>query len=188
MRQPSTEDETDAAIRAVWASCCGAVRYGGSDPQILVRFAELDLSNQCDGELPSDHTRIVRNCARFEYGAPNGFLARRRALRQIIHQIAEALEAYPGHECFAFRRWSREASFRVRWGKFGKERGHTVRFKVVYQSASSWLLRISDNDVALTAFAIHVDKALQQKAGFRSIRWFDDSQASCDERGQRHPY
>jgi hypothetical protein len=28
-RQPTTEDETSAAIRGVWASCCGAVRYAG---------------------------------------------------------------------------------------------------------------------------------------------------------------
>lgn len=40
-RQPSTPQETEQAIQAVWVSCCGAVRYEGNDPNILQRFAEL---------------------------------------------------------------------------------------------------------------------------------------------------
>jgi hypothetical protein len=40
-KQPSTPEETEQAIQAVWVSCCGAVQYEGDDPKILQRFAEL---------------------------------------------------------------------------------------------------------------------------------------------------
>lgn len=37
-RQPTTPEETDAAIRASQVSCCGAVVYRGTDPAILRRI------------------------------------------------------------------------------------------------------------------------------------------------------
>jgi len=41
LRQPTTPEETERAIQAVGVSCCGAVRYAGSDPKILQRLAEV---------------------------------------------------------------------------------------------------------------------------------------------------
>jgi hypothetical protein len=41
-KQPSTPEEVERAIRAVWISCCGAVQYDGDDPAILQRLAELE--------------------------------------------------------------------------------------------------------------------------------------------------
>jgi hypothetical protein len=60
-RQPQTADETERAIRAVFVGCCGSVRYGGRDPEILARFAALrasvggywdDLCDQPDEQSP----------------------------------------------------------------------------------------------------------------------------------------
>jgi len=137
-RQPITEDETNAAIRGVRATCCGAVRYGGDDPQILIRFAELGVSSQCDRQPPAGHSRIVRNWVRFEYAAPDGVLSKRESLRRITAEIAESMGKLPGSECFAFRCWLNEASFRLRWGKTGTENGYTVRFTVVHELAEQW--------------------------------------------------
>ena len=64
-RQPTTEDETSAAIRGVWASCCGAVRYGGDDPHVLIRLAELGKSSQCDRQPPAGHSQMTRNLGPF---------------------------------------------------------------------------------------------------------------------------
>lgn len=47
-RQPSSEAEIDAAIRAISHSCCGALRYGGRDPAIISRIKALGLATQCD--------------------------------------------------------------------------------------------------------------------------------------------
>jgi hypothetical protein len=95
----------------------------------------------------------------------------------------------PGSDCFQFRCWLDTASFRLRWGKFGSESGSTVRFSVVHESADQWLLRISENEVAHTSFAIQLDKALQAKVEFRRIQWFDTNDWPVGEGpGKQHPY
>jgi hypothetical protein len=40
-KQPSTPEELERAVRAVWASCCSAVQYSGDDPRVHQRIAEL---------------------------------------------------------------------------------------------------------------------------------------------------
>lgn len=87
------------------------------------------MSTQCDAELPDDRAQVIRNCARFEYVAPNGNLSRRKSLRQIIDHIAGAVGKYPDSERFALRCWWKEASFSLRWGKIVKESGYVVRFE-----------------------------------------------------------
>jgi hypothetical protein len=47
-RQPSSPEEVEQAIRAVWVSCCGAVRYGGDDAKILLRLQALRCEESCD--------------------------------------------------------------------------------------------------------------------------------------------
>jgi hypothetical protein len=46
--QPTTPDEWQRAVMAVAVGCCGAVRYGGTDPAILRRLAELSAADMCD--------------------------------------------------------------------------------------------------------------------------------------------
>src|SRR5258708_199660 len=46
-RQPATVEETNEAILGTWASCCGALRYGGKNREVLIRLAELGLAGQC---------------------------------------------------------------------------------------------------------------------------------------------
>ena len=41
-RQPVTSEEHRQATRAIWVSCCDAVRYKGNDPQILREVARLE--------------------------------------------------------------------------------------------------------------------------------------------------
>src|SRR4051794_11718743 len=41
-KQPSTPDELERAVRAVWVSCCEAVVYDGDDPSVIERITELE--------------------------------------------------------------------------------------------------------------------------------------------------
>ena len=189
MRQPLTDNETNAAIRGVWASCCGAVRYGGEDPKILIRLAELGMSSQCDHEPPIECATVLRNCTRFEYLAPKGPFSRRRILRQVADLIAGSVGKYPGSERFSFRCGWKVVSFRIRWGNIGRDSGYSVQFTVKYQSNDRWLVRISGNEIAHTSFAIQLDKALQKISAFRSIRWFEDQEwPDVAGAGVPHPY
>lgn len=48
-RQPTTAEELEQAILSVVVSCCGAVRYAGSDPEVLRRISEWsECRDQCD--------------------------------------------------------------------------------------------------------------------------------------------
>ena len=43
VRQPANPEEEYSAIRAVWVSCCGAVRYEGTDPAVVNRLERLGV-------------------------------------------------------------------------------------------------------------------------------------------------
>jgi len=48
-RQPQTRREVDRAIMAVAVGCCGAVRYGGHDRQIVEKLTSLrPMEDLCD--------------------------------------------------------------------------------------------------------------------------------------------
>jgi hypothetical protein len=42
-KQPETPEELERAIEAMHLCCCGAYRYGGSDPAIIRRLIELNV-------------------------------------------------------------------------------------------------------------------------------------------------
>jgi hypothetical protein len=66
-KQPKTEKEIDQAINAIWVSCVGALRYGGTDQQIIKRLYEIGLGDKCD-EKPNKHWRIlIRNIMKFQF-------------------------------------------------------------------------------------------------------------------------
>lgn len=47
-RQPRTPDELEQAVMAVAVGCCGAVRYGGTDPAVRLRLTQLGFAEVCD--------------------------------------------------------------------------------------------------------------------------------------------
>lgn len=52
VRQPQTEQEIEYAITAVAVSCVGAVRYGGTDLEIIKKLHALGSENECDHFIP----------------------------------------------------------------------------------------------------------------------------------------
>jgi hypothetical protein len=44
-KQPSTAEEVE---RAIWASCCGAVRYASAEPDVIARLSQLESASSCD--------------------------------------------------------------------------------------------------------------------------------------------
>lgn len=47
-QQPQSPAEIEAAIQAVWSSCCRSLRYAGRDAAVLARLKALGLEDQCD--------------------------------------------------------------------------------------------------------------------------------------------
>jgi hypothetical protein len=84
VRQPSTKAETDAAILALNVSCCGALRYGGRDRELLIRLAELGESHCCDHKLDDEPTTVNLSRATFEFGDPEPLETDRSSLAKQI--------------------------------------------------------------------------------------------------------
>jgi hypothetical protein len=63
-RQPETPAEVNDAIRAMLVSCMHVYRYGGDDPTIRRRLAELGHAVLCDKPLEG-HPVVIRNHVRF---------------------------------------------------------------------------------------------------------------------------
>jgi hypothetical protein len=65
LKQPSTPDEVNQAVTAVQASCCGAVRYRGSDPSILARLSveSIDSSARVAHLIDIDRTSSLQFAA-----------------------------------------------------------------------------------------------------------------------------
>jgi hypothetical protein len=63
-KQPETAVEVNDAIRAMLVSCVEAYRYGGTDPGIRRRLAEVGQSHLCDHPVQG-HPVTIRSHARF---------------------------------------------------------------------------------------------------------------------------
>jgi hypothetical protein len=70
-KQPETPAEVNDAVRAMFVSCIEAYRYGGHDPTIRRRLAELGHSHLCDNPLEG-HPVVIRNRVRFALAERGG--------------------------------------------------------------------------------------------------------------------
>lgn len=64
-KQPETPEEVNQAIRAMHVSCIEAYRYGGNDPRIRRRLAQVGYAHLCDRPLEGER-RVLRDHVRFE--------------------------------------------------------------------------------------------------------------------------
>lgn len=47
-RQPTTQEELNSMYEAMWGSCVQAIRYCGTNPEILTELRKRGLSHLCD--------------------------------------------------------------------------------------------------------------------------------------------
>lgn len=186
-RQPVNAAETDSAIRAVWTSCCQALRYGGDDPAILKRFAEIGESSQCDFPPIPTPPKVIRNCARFEYETRDRDASIKENLKAIVAIVSESLVRHPSQKCSRFKYSKTEASFRFHWGI--PSRDLSIRFHLAQESESCWILRVSENDTAQVGLSMTLDTILRKISLFRAIEWFTEEEVANRSRiGKPHPY
>src|SRR4051812_40044837 len=62
-RQPQTPEEIEQAISAISVSEMGALRYGGSDPDIIAKLRARQCARACDHTLEGMEWRTPRPAA-----------------------------------------------------------------------------------------------------------------------------
>jgi hypothetical protein len=176
-RQPSTPKETDAAIRGLWASCCGAIRYRGNDEVILSRLAEMGLAQQCDIRLTNEPRRVDRAQVIFEFRDNVSSRTPNETVKAITTRLNESLGKGTSSDfCFS----DTKASFRYQWGD--GTHMYAVTFALELQDGRCWLLRIvRDDGVSTLGFSMGIDEALKDDHRFSKIQWFSE------EEWRKHP-
>ena len=189
-RQPSVVAETNKAIEATWASCCGAVRYGGTDRETLVRLAELGLSERCDFPLPDQPAPRMRSFVCFGF-ASDPWVAE-PAVEVISAYLADFFRRIniESHRVLARQSSKGSASFVYEWGHKVSPQPYRARFTIEEEPELNRLsVQISRDDghETTTAFAIDVHNALISDSRFHSIEWF--TQEEWKERiNPGHPF
>ena len=187
-RQPSTQEETDEAILGLWASCCGAVRYRGQNREVLVRLAEQGLGDACDYRLEDEPKPVRRSCVSFEFGDPEARSSSSAASNEIMEYFARALTQRMSGRVLEFRCSAIASSFRYEWGDNSQPSRYAVTFSLEFQNGRDWLLRILRNEVASTAFAISIYKAMEHDVRFRQVQWFSEEEWQIGRAGRPCPY
>lgn len=176
-RQPASPQETNEAIESTWASCCGALRYGGTDDKILIRLAELGLAEQCDFRLKEEPPPRARTCVSFEF-AGQSKPAEANA-REIAAYLADFIGKSGSRDGKVRSRYIADvsASFVYEWGYVLGEPCCAIFAIEPQADQRRWWIRISRQDGnATTGFAISIHKALTDDMRFRSIQWFTDDE------------
>jgi hypothetical protein len=190
-RQPNTKAETDAAILSVYISCCGAVRYGGQDREILTRLAELGAAGSCDYELDDEPNPTSLSHATFEFEvADKPGTERATVSRQIMKYLADYFAASPSkdHRVVEFRCSEARSSFRYEWGYGGNPSLYSETFILEPHGTGRWSLRLLRENHRVTG-AISTHKAMNRDARFRDIRWFSEEEwQRGDGNGRPLPY
>jgi hypothetical protein len=174
-RQPNTEEEIDAAILSVWVSCCGAVRYGGQDREILIRLTEMGSADCCDYRLDSEPKPLNVSHVSFEFVEAEVQKTGPDAARQIMEYFVGSLRTRNG-QVLDFRCSGITSSFRYEWGHSLQSGPYSVTFILEPHGERYWLLRILRPDSPSTAFAIGIHKALGHDERFRRVQWFTEEE------------
>jgi hypothetical protein len=177
VRQPTTTEETDAAILSLWSSCCGAIRYCGHDHEILVRLAEIGEADTCDFRLENEPKQAHITNVMFEFVDAEVPITSFRAPRKIMEHFTGFLtkRGGAGSRVLDSRIAGTAASFRYEWGRDSLPTPCSVTFGLEAYDERSWLLRIRREDRPNSpgdALGIHM--AIEQDHRFRQVQWFTE--------------
>jgi hypothetical protein len=184
-RQPGSRQEVDAAIRATWTSCCGAVRYGGDDAEVVGRLGAIEAYSSCDHKLEPEPPTAFRSCVLFDFVSGELGKSVRGRLKDIVYFFVEKLTS-EYTSCYSIRCLWHTGTFSVRWGIPGSM--NTIRFLVKHQDSDRWSICIRDNDRATVGYGVALDRLLQSDERFQRIDWFEEDQNRRTGEATPHPY
>ena len=171
-KQPASPAETSRAIRSLWVSCCGALRYSGTDPALLARLSDIGLADRCDNPVATRRTLLVRNHASFSFRCDG---PRRRSCGREIAQsiIAGLVKAVPGIKVNRLIAFLSRTRIAYTWHKGIP--GVEVSISRVNPQERIWLLRVKGRlPAAEISNAMLVDDILRGDRRFAHIRWYTE--------------
>ena len=166
-RQPQSPNETYRAIRAMWVSCCGALRYGGRDAEVLTRLVNIGLVGQIDA--PTDAKPGPGPCTAVLFAHSGGAAGAHGIAAEVGRQMIAAF----GYGSATTPTGSdAEASFVWAWAPTIP--GAALRLVVrAVVPGSRWVLLLADpHHPAAASIATSVDDALRAMRHVSDIKWY----------------
>jgi hypothetical protein len=164
-RQPESQDETYRAIRAMWVACCGALRYGGRDAQIIHRLVDLGLGAQVDAPTDRRARRVIRDHVTFAGAVTPGVVLAAVGRHLVAGYSNSSVTPVVENQGSA-------ASLLYSW--YSKAPGMELVVGSSAEGPGRWLLTVGTGDgrPATTSVAMQVDDALRADDTLSEIRWF----------------
>jgi hypothetical protein len=183
-RQPETALELAGALAVCFGSCVSVHRYGGSDPEILRRFAEAREQKLCDVTV-APTSLVLRGHARFSF--PQAIDARGVA-GEIAHAYEQTFSAAKLTE--PVRGGKDRATFGCLLGvqvhRYSVERVARVgSISTAYRDSdlgSLWLLVATTHVRSIRLHQMLVN------AGAGDVRWFTKQEWAQNSGGRPYPF
>jgi hypothetical protein len=187
-RQPRTNAELYRAIRAVWSSEFGCLRYAGTNPAMLRRLAEADLAYACDATIPSGGGPLLRNHVTFAVegaAAPTGLPDISRVAGWLVDYIEARNTGYKPYTLTFGQHTNTAIHVTLSWSAEAHE------ITVAYGEPNTERVLIAHSPmpkVGSQGVSLVLDAWLQQDPRIHAIRWYTahawhesarDWQATC---------
>jgi len=173
-RQPLTAEEVDRAILAIWSSCCGAIRYGGNDPIIIKRLAQIGEADKCDRAAQGNYPLSTRSVAAFTFDER----FERKASRAIFELILAGLRSQS--RPLAVKGSARSDVVQVHFTWYEGASAEVVVERLA-EASGQWVLRLHPQSQAATVgCAVLLDDILRADPRVTGIRWYVPYDWDCD--------
>jgi hypothetical protein len=169
VRQPTTDDETYRAIRAVWVSCCGALRYDGSDSEVTRRLYNVGESEQVDRPSSVLHHSQPRRVATVACPAVTA--------SDVLRRIAQDLVAHYSNSTFV-ELASDDRSAMVVYSWPNGRPGARLTVQPSWDGVGRWSIEIEASDSHATRrIGVELDDVFG-RIGLREARWYAEPNSS----------
>ncbi len=174
-QQPRGKAETYSAIRALWSSEFGCLRYAGDDPDILRRLVEAGLAYNCDQSLPLAVQPLLRNHVTFavEQGAIETETRNLATIRLIASWLSNYIEQkntrHQRYTLVPLQHESIALTFALDWGYAA----HEIRITEGEPNTGRSLVTHSPSrQPGSSAVSLILDDWLRGEPYLRAIRWY----------------
>lgn len=185
-RQPSSKEEFDKALLAASGAELACIRYKGSDPEILRRFAELGRPELCDDRPPGHIQPVFRNCVTFDALDPCTSLTGPDLARLFRDYVQ-----LPDRNTIICRFTPMEekgstATFSYAWYN---DNFHPIEFSSIDFPYGRWLIRHSPVEkLGSRSVSYEVHDWLRNDGRFCSIHWYSEPEWNGTKHWQDTPW
>jgi hypothetical protein len=185
-RQPADAEDTYRAISAVAVCCVRALRYGGSDPDILRRLARLHLVSQCDSSTRAQSVEPLSIVTFSDAAHPADTKSR---LIGVSETVATALAAVAPHLTVSTPEAPADAdviSFSYSWTS--SVPGHDVAVSSADDGTARWCVTVTREGAPLLDWAGgSIDDALRTIREFKDRRWYSPREWAGSRKWEPYP-